>query len=180
VKTVLLFLLSLTAASAADPPKKLTPQRNAVAAPPAHCEDAAASCGALQPFGFLLGKWNAAGGGQPGTALGAFSFDAELDHHILVRHNYAQYDSSRHDDLLIVYLEDTPRAIYFDSEGHVIRYRVTLPGAGSVVFESDGSQKGPRYRLSYVLKGKVLEGTFEVADSATAPYKNYLSWTATK
>ncbi len=139
----------------------------------------------LKPFGFLLGKWTAEGGGQPGSGTGTFSFDAELDRHIVVRHNYAQYDkadpaNSRHDDLLIVYLEDTPRAIYFDSEGHVIRYRVTAPQAGSVVFESDGSQPGPRYRLSYLLKGATLEGAFEIADSSSAPYKKYLSWTAKK
>ena len=136
----------------------------------------------FQPFGFLLGKWAASGGGQPGSGTGAFSFDAELDHHILVRHNYAEYGKGeiRHDDLLIVYLEDSSRAIYFDSEGHVIRYKVAIPQAGSVVFESDASQPGPRYRLSYVLKGAALEGTFEIADSSSAPYKKYLSWTSTK
>jgi hypothetical protein len=142
----------------------------------------------LQRFAFLLGKWDAEGGGQPGSGMGAFSFDAELDRHILVRHNYAQYGKdveagTRHDDLLIVYLEtasEGPRAIYFDSEGHVIRYRVTIPKAGSVVFESDGSQPGSRYRLSYALKGAVLEGTFEIANSSAAPYKTYLTWTASK
>lgn len=139
----------------------------------------------LQPFQFLLGGWNAEGGGQPGSGAGEFSFDAELDRHIIVRHNYAQYGKgaeagSRHDDLLILYAEDTPRAIYFDSEGHVIRYRVTAPQAGSVVFESDGSQPGPRYRLSYLLKGTSLEGIFEIAESASSSYKEYLRWSASR
>lgn len=142
----------------------------------------------LQKFAFLLGKWDAEGGGQPGAGTGAFSFDAELDHHIVVRHNYAQYDKgaesgTRHDDLLILYLEsskESPRAIYFDSEGHVIHYGVATPKPGSVVFESDPSQPGPRYRLSYTLKGAKLEGTFEIADSSTGPYKTYLTWTAAK
>jgi hypothetical protein len=142
----------------------------------------------LQRFAFLLGKWDAQGGGQQGSGVGAFSFDAELDRHILVRRNYAQYDKgveagTRHDDLLIVYLEtpsEGPRAIYFDSEGHVIRYRVTIPKTNSVVFESDESQPGPRYRLSYTLKGAALEGTFEIANSSAAPYKTYLTWTAAK
>ena len=158
MRTVLLLVLSIAVASAQTAQKKVDP---------------------LQQFGFLLGKWKGEGGGQPGAGMGAFSFDAELDGHILVRHNYAEYGGAilRHDDLLIVYLEDSPRAIYFDSEGHVIRYRVTIPQAGSVVFESDGS---PRYRLSYVLQGAVLEGTFEIAESARAPYKTYLSWTAKK
>jgi hypothetical protein len=142
----------------------------------------------LKKFAFLLGKWNAEGGGQLGTGMGAFSFDAELDRHIVVRHNYAQYDKgaeagTRHDDLLILYLEsqqEAPRAIYFDSEGHVIHYRVATPKPDSVVFESDRSQPGPRYRLSYTLKGAKLEGIFEVADSSSAPYKTYLTWTSTK
>jgi hypothetical protein len=138
----------------------------------------------LQRFEFLLGKWSAIGGGQPGAGAGEFSFDAELDRHIVVRHNYAQYNQgaeagTRHDDLLIVYLEASgPRAIYFDSEGHVIRYRVNSPMADSVVFESDGSEPGPRYRLSYILKGAQLEGNFEIANSSADPYKSYLRWTA--
>ena len=142
----------------------------------------------LKKFAFLLGKWDAEGGGQPGSGVGAFSFDAELDGHIVVRHNYAQYDKgaeagTRHDDLLIVYLEsskDGPHAIYFDSEGHVIHYGVTTPKPDAVVFESDPSQPGPRYRLAYALKNAKLEGTFEVADSSSAPYKTYLAWTAAK
>jgi hypothetical protein len=139
----------------------------------------------LQPLQFLIGKWTGTGGGQPGSGMGEFSFDAELDHHILVRHNYAQYDEgveagTRHDDLLIVYLETTPRAIYFDSEGHVIRYRVIVPKPYSVVFESDGSQPGPRYRLSYALKGALLEGTFAISNSPTEPFKTYLTWTSAK
>jgi hypothetical protein len=142
----------------------------------------------LKKFAFLLGKWDAEGGGQPGSGVGAFSFDAELDHHIVVRHNYAQYDKgaaagTRHDDLLIVYLESAkegPRAIYFDSEGQVIHYGVSTPKPDSVVFESDPSQPGPRYRLSYALKGAKLEGIFEIADSSSKPYKTYLTWTAAK
>jgi hypothetical protein len=142
----------------------------------------------LQRFAFLLGKWDAQGGGQPGSGVGAFSFDAELDRHILVRRNYAEYDKgpeagTRHDDLLIVYLEsstDGPRAIYFDSEGHVIHYRVTASKPNSAVFESEASQPGPRYRLSYISKGATLEGTFEIANSSASPYKTYLTWTAVK
>ena len=142
----------------------------------------------LQKIAFLLGRWDAEGGGQIGTGMGAFSFEAELDRHIVVRRNYAQYDNgaaagTRHDDLLIVYLErpgEGPHAIYFDSEGHVIHYGVTVPKPDSVVFESDQSQPGPRYRLSYALEHSKLKGTFEIADSAAAPYKTYLSWKSSK
>jgi hypothetical protein len=82
----------------------------------------------------------------------------------------------------VIYLDapnDTPRAIYFDSEGHTIRYNLTFPAAGRVVFESDGTQPGPRYRLSYSLNGPALDGKFEVAPPG-AVYKAYLTWTSKK
>jgi hypothetical protein len=134
---------------------------------------------------FLLGKWTASGGGQPGTGQGAFSFQAELNNSIIVRHNFAEYASgspaiARHDDLMIVYLEGAPRAIYFDSEGHVIRYAVKIPGPDAVVFESDGTQPGPRFRLSYKLEGQSLNGKFEMAEPGKTEFKPYLSWSSVK
>jgi hypothetical protein len=65
---------------------------------------------------------------------------------------------------------DAPRAIYFDTEGHVIRYNVTFPATNKAVFESDGTQPGPRFRLSYWLDSSTLNGKFEVAPSG-ADYK---------
>lgn len=32
-----------------------------------------------------------------------------------------------HDDLVIIYWEATPRAVYFDSEGRTIRYNLAFP-----------------------------------------------------
>jgi hypothetical protein len=135
---------------------------------------------------FLLGKWTGSAG-EKDTAMGAgqggFSFDPELNRKIIVRHNHAGYTSGvQHDDLMIIYLDtpnDTPRAIYFDSEGHVIRYNLTFPAANRVIFESDGAQPGPRYRLSYWMDGSSLDGKFEVAPPGTE-YKTYLSWTSKK
>ena len=46
-------------------------------------------------------------------------------------------------------------------------------------FESDGTQPGPRYRLSYWLNGSALDGKFEVAPPG-AEYKAYMSWTSKK
>jgi len=121
---------------------------------------------------FLIGEWAAGGSGQPGAGQGDFSFRPELDGRILVRRSFNQLASGpRHEDLLIVYLEGEPRAIYFDSEGHVIRYRVAFPARNRVVFESDDA---PKYRLSYSLDGKTLNGSFEIGG------KPYLSWTATR
>jgi hypothetical protein len=106
-----------------------------------------------------------------------------LNRKIIVRHNQASYTSGvRHDDLMVIYLDapdDTPRAIYFDTEGHVIRYSLTFPAANKVTFESDGTQPGPRYRLSYWLNGPSLDGKFEVAPPG-AEYKTYMSWASKK
>ena len=110
-------------------------------------------------------------------------FELELNRKIIVRHNYAEYTTApRHDDLMVIYLDppdDTPRAIYFDSEGHIIRYRLTFPSPGHVVFDSDGAQPGPRYRLSYWLERGSLKGKFEVAPPG-AGYQTYMSWTSKK
>jgi hypothetical protein len=134
---------------------------------------------------FLIGDWTATGGGATGPAGGAYSFKPELNNQILVRHSYAEYggkSGNRHDDLLIVYA-DAPgqpmHAIYFDSEGHVIKYNVK-PSTNSVVFESDPADPGPKYRLSYRLERNSLTGKFEVSEAGEATYKTYLSWTSVK
>ena len=132
---------------------------------------------------FLLGKWTGIAGEKDtalGAGQGAFSFELALSRRIMVRRNAAAYDSgAHHDDLMVIYLDgpkDTPpRAIYFDSEGHVIRYNVTIPAANRAVFESDGTQPGPKYRLSYWMDRNSLMGTFEVAPPG-AEYKTYLKW----
>ena len=132
---------------------------------------------------FLIGKWVAVASETPsGAGQGEATFDFQLNKRIMVRRSYAQYSSGpRHDDLLIIYIEDTPRAIYFDSEGHVIRYKIAFPAAESVVFESDGTQPGPRYRLSYWMDKPSLKGKFEIAPpGAGSEYKTYLTWTSRK
>jgi hypothetical protein len=125
---------------------------------------------AWKKLDFVLGEWAGVAGEKDtplGAGQGAFSFMAELKDKIVVRRNVAQYNSGvQHDDLMVIYVDapnDTPRAIYFDTEGHVIRYNVTFPSAERAVFESDGSQAGPKYRLTYWMEGTSLHGQFEVA-----------------
>jgi hypothetical protein len=130
---------------------------------------------------FLLGKWKGVAGAndtQIGAGQGAFSFELDLNKQIIIRRNNASYDSGiRHDDLMVIYVEGASRAIYFDTEGHVIHYKVTVPSANHAVFESDETQAGPRYRLTYWLDGGSLKGKFEIAEPASE-YKTYMSWTS--
>jgi hypothetical protein len=130
---------------------------------------------------FLLGKWAGAASADQtphGAGEGDYSFDPELNRKIIVRRNAAHYTSGvTHDDLMIIYLDPPtapPRAIYFDTEGHVIRYTLSFPGANRVVFESDPGQPGPPYRLTYWLEGSSLNGKFEVGG------KQYMAWTSRK
>jgi hypothetical protein len=134
---------------------------------------------------FLLGDWTGVAGEKDtplGAAQGPFSFQAELQRKIIVRRNASHYDSgTQHDDLMVIYLDtpnQTPRAIYFDTEGHVIRYNLTFPSANRVVFESEGAQAGPKYRLTYWMEGASLHGRFDIA--AAGEYRTYLNWTAKK
>ncbi len=150
-----------------------------------------------KPIEFLLGNWIGTGGGtQTGQGQGAFSFEAQLDRHIIVRRNVAEYSSgpgagSRHDDLMIIYVgppgggpagsasHQQLRAIDWDTEGHVIQYNIATPAANVVVFESDGTPSSPKYRLTYTLNGKNLDGKFEIATPG-AEFKTYLSWTSVR
>jgi hypothetical protein len=115
-------------------------------------------------FDFMIGKWKA--------ETGNFSFLPELNGQTLVRHNVNNTPGQKHEDVMIVYQEDGPKAIYFDTEGHTIRYTISFPAKNSAVFASVGP--GPKYRLSYVLNGDKLDGKFEVDG------KIYLQWTTTR
>ncbi len=141
---------------------------------------------AWKQLDFVLGKWIGVAGEKDtplGAGEGAFSFQPELNGRIILRRNNASYSSGvQHDDLLVIYADPPdgpPRAIYFDSEGHTIRYSLKFPADSSVVFESEGSQPGPRYRLSYWMEANVLKGRFEVAPPG-AGYKAYMNWSARK
>ena len=121
---------------------------------------------------FLLGNWTA----NTGQGSGDFSFELDINKQIVTRRNFAAYTSgkeagTRHDDLMVIYSEDAGKslkAIYFDSEGHVIHYDVRSPAPNVAVFESSG------YRLTYRLEGKALTGKFEVGG------KTYLDWTSVR
>ena len=127
-----------------------------------------------QDWNFLLGEWTGTGSGQPGQGAGKFSFKLDLQRHVLVRTNYAEYPATkerpafRHDDLMIVYrepLSGPTKAIYFDSEGHVIHYSVKInQSAATATFLSEPEAEVPSYRLTYTGKGPdAVSIKFEVA-----------------
>jgi len=115
-------------------------------------------------FAFLLGEWHWVGGGTFGKGTGVSSFRPELNGTVLVRRTHLDYagsqerDAYSHDDLLFVYhdpLDQSPRAIFFDGEGHVIRYFVTVaPGGRKIQFLSDAAPDGTRARMTYIRTGE--------------------------
>jgi hypothetical protein len=128
------------------------------------------------PFQFLIGNWSGTGSGQPGeVGAGSTSFSFELGQNILIRKNKAEFapkpgekTGAVHEDLMIIYRqtgESHFRALYFDNEGHVINYRVSFPAKQpSAIFESDASDKAPRFRFVYEMDPDgLLSGEFLIA-----------------
>lgn len=140
-----------------------------------------------KPLDFLVGDWIGKGGGGPGQGSGNFSFHFDLDEHVLVRRNLANYPAANgraayhHEDLMVVYPDDETKKLvadYFDTEGHVIRYRVQDAPSGAI-FLSEAAANGPRFRLTYKKTTGGLEGTFEIAPPGKPEeFKLYLKWTA--
>jgi hypothetical protein len=124
---------------------------------------ATATSDAWKSLAFLEGTWEAKAEGSSGaSANGTYSFALELGGHVLARHSRtadckapSSFDCA-HGDLLYVY-EEAPggplKAIYFDSEGHVIHYAVSTPTATTAVFVSEPAKPGPPFKLSYELRG---------------------------
>jgi hypothetical protein len=125
-----------------------------------------------QTLQYLAGDWSGEGSGEPGHGSGSFSFKPDLQGRILVRKNRAEYPATKdraasvHDDLMIVYKESPGlHAMYFDNEGHVIRYDVECSKDGAqFVFLSARLSPLPRYRLTYTrVDNSRMKIKFEVA-----------------
>jgi hypothetical protein len=135
---------------------------------------------AWQPF---LGTWVGSGSGQPGQGAGEFTLETSLQGAVLLRHNFAEYAATkdkaayRHDDLMVIYADsDKTRADYWDNEDHVIHYGAEVSG-NKLVFLSDETQAGPRFRLTYVKTGAdTLQLMFEIAPpNDRGAFKTYVT-----
>ena len=145
---------------------------------------------ALASLNFLVGDWQGEGGREPGQGTGDFSFQPDLQRRVLVRRNEAHYAATAtkpaydHTDLMVVYSEvpgQPLKAIYFDNEGHVIRYAVSVLGGGdTATFLSDASLSTPRFRLTYrKLNADRVSGLFEIAPPGKPEaFSRYLEWAA--
>lgn len=144
----------------------------------------------LRSLAFLEGTWDANVQNNAAIKLaGRYTFDRELDGHILARHATndpgckapTSFDCS-HSDLLYVF-QDVPgstlKADYFDNEGHVIHYEVSTPTATSVVFLSTPGP-GPQFRLSYELVGQVMTGRFQMHMPGQGEWRTYLEWSGSR
>jgi hypothetical protein len=145
---------------------------------------------AWEPYRFLVGEWTGEGDGEPDKGSGRFSFAWDLQEKVLVRRNRADFPAAQgrpafsHEDLMVIYRGDRSgptRAIYFDNEGHVINYAVTLSDdKRTLTFLSDAVPAAPRFRLSYAKSADdSLKIKFEIAPPGKpADFKTYLEGTA--
>ena len=145
----------------------------------------------LKTLTILEGTWEANAQGNGGArASGSYTFKRELGGHILGRHSQTEkgckgpnsFDCD-HGDLLYVFDEGMGqplKAIYFDNEGHVIHYYVTTPTPTSVMFLSDTSTPGPRFRLVYEKKESLMFGKFQMQMPNQSEWKSYLEWSGGK
>lgn len=144
----------------------------------AHSAAAAGLAAEWAPLAFLVGGWEADGGGAPGASTGRFSFESVADGHALLRRNESISSSGKHTDIMLIHYDGAGGfgATYADNEGHLIRYAVT-PSAEpkGAVFLSDASSGGPRFRLTYRLNP---DGTvaiaFDIAPPGATEFKNYV------
>jgi hypothetical protein len=143
-------------------------------------------------YRFLLGSWSGGGKGAAGVGKGQFTFNLDLNDKIMVRKHKSEVEATAgrpaatHEDLLIMYPDaggKKMRASYFDNEGHVIQYEVTLSeDKKTLTFLSDAAPGAPRFRLTYAKeKDGELGIKFELAlPNKPDEFKVYTEGSATR
>lgn len=123
----------------------------------------------------LTGQWDGDLEGHLGQAPGgSFTITPDLQGHVLLRRSFAEFPATkdrpatRHDDLTVVYQSApgaAPRATYYDSEGHVIEYAISVSSGGSHIEWLSAIRPGePRFRFTYILTSPTtMKVRFEIA-----------------
>jgi hypothetical protein len=143
-----------------------------------------------EKWNYLVGEWVGEGSGQPGQGEGKFSFQTDLDGKIMVRKSHTVFPATVnskeivHNDLLIIYQagsDDSQEAIYFDNEGHTIKYKVSYTEK-SIILTSSITANETRFRFTYTdIDSKTVNSSFEMASPKTPEeFKMYLSGKSVK
>ncbi len=143
-----------------------------------------------EKWDYLIGEWVGEHNGQPGEGEGRFSFQTDLGGKILVRKSHTVFPATDksaaivHDDLLIIYPgsgNNDQEAIYFDNEGHTIKYKVGYTDK-SIILTSSITPNETRFRFTYTkIDDKSVNASFEMAQpQAPEEFKTYLSGKAAK
>ena len=138
-----------------------------------------------EKWNYLIGEWVGEGNGKPGQGEGKFSFQTDLGGNIMVRKNHTVFPATSttaqtiHDDLLMIYQsgsDGSQEAIYFDNEGHTIKYNVSYTDK-SIILTSPVSEKEMRFRFTYtMIDNMTINSSFEMASpKAPEEFKMYLS-----
>jgi hypothetical protein len=131
---------------------------------------------------FLLGQWEASGAGEIGSSSGVMTFTQDLSGRVIVRRNESRSKQGSHQDLMIIYRDSAGalRADFFDSEGHVIAYEVTVTETPpTAVFTHASTDKEPGFRFSHISTDDgSLDLVFEIARPGSSVFKPYLKGVA--
>jgi hypothetical protein len=143
-----------------------------------------------EKWNYLIGEWVGEHNGQPGQGEGKFTFQTDLNGNILVRKSHTVFPATTksseiiHDDIMIIYQpgsDGSQEAIYFDNEGHTIKYKVIFTDK-SIILTSDITANATRFRFTYTaIDTKSVNASFEMASpQAPEDFKMYLSGKAFK
>ena len=135
-----------------------------------------------EKWNWLIGEWKGEGSGKPGQGTGVFSFSSDLNSQVIIRKGHTDFPAANgkpafvHEDLLVVYSDPftkEDKAIYFDNEGHTIRYNISYK-ANSIILTSEKVSNTPVFRLSYVqIDNKSVNVGFEMSQDGET-FNKYL------
>jgi hypothetical protein len=135
-----------------------------------------------EKWNWLTGEWKGEGAGKPGQGNGVFSFAPDLNSQVIIRKSHTDFPAMDgkpafvHEDLLVVYSDPSTKgdeAIYFDNEGHTIRYKISYT-VNSIILTSEKVSNTPAFRLSYVqIDNKSVNVRFEMSQDGET-FNKYL------